>query len=531
MTTRPSKAALLSSTFTGLTSQYFGTLTQGLVQVGVLAVLARLLTPADFGLVGLATVFIGLAALLAQFGISTAVVRQPELTDRDVRAAYTLALLLGLGVTLVVAGAAAPLASAFRNPALADVLRALSLTFLLGNPSAVAEALLERRMEWGRVMWVNLAAFVFGYALTGCVLAVLDFGAWALVGSQLAQTALRTVLLLRASPHPKRFLLDGGEIRLLTRFGGSFTLARLFNYGAQQGDYLVVGRVLGVTPLGFYTRAFKLMQLPSTYFAAVIAKVLFPIMARVQGEVDRLRLAYLTGSAVITIVTAPLSALMIVTAPEIVEVVLGPRWQPTVAPFQVLAAGVVFRNAFVMAYILDGAVGDMGKRMVRDFLYAVAVLAGSVLGVRYGLVGVGAGVLAAILLNYVVAAAMSARLLATSGREYFRSQWPGIGFGVAAALIAIPVRLLLLHAGSPALALLAGTWLGTLALLIFAIVIRPRLVGSYGLVALRLGGTALLAQLPEGGFPRLVRLSRGLAQRMVASSAQPVGVDPDSGGR
>jgi O-antigen/teichoic acid export membrane protein len=103
MTTRPTKAALLSSTFTGLTSQYFGTPTQGLVQLGVLAVLARLLPPADFGLVGLATVFIGLAALLAQFGISVAIVRQPVLTELDVRAAYTFALGLGLLVTLLVA--------------------------------------------------------------------------------------------------------------------------------------------------------------------------------------------------------------------------------------------------------------------------------------------------------------------------------------------------------------------------------------------------------------------------------------------
>jgi PST family polysaccharide transporter len=519
MTTRPTKAALLSSTFTGLTSQYFGTLTQGLVQLGVLAVLARLLSPADFGLVGLATVFIGLAALLAQFGISVAIVRQPELTERDVRAAYTLALGLGLVVTLLVAAGAPLLAELFRNPALAGVLRALSLTFLLGNPSAVAEALLEREMAWGRLMWVNLAAFVLGYALTGCLLAMQGYGAWALVGSQLAQTLLRTILLLRTSPHPKRPLIGGGEIRSLTRFGGGYTLARLFNYGAQQGDYLVVGRVLGVAPLGFYTRAFKLMQLPATYFAAVIAKVLFPIMARVQGELDRLRLAYLTGSAVIAIVTAPLSALMIVTAPDIVDVVLGPRWQPTVAPFQVLAAGVVFRNAFVMAYCLDGALGDMRKRMVRDFIYAIAVLIGSVLGVRFGLTGVAVGVLAAIVINYVVAARMSLHLLASSGREYFGSQLPGFGFGLAAAGIAIPVRLGLQRLGAPPVALLTITGLATVSILAAAIVIRPRIVGSYGLVALRLGGTALLAHLPDRGFGWVGPLSRQLARRMVSSSA------------
>lgn len=516
MTTRPTKAALLSSTFTGLTSQYFGTLTQGLVQLWVLAVLARLLSPADFGLVGLATVFIGLAALVAQFGVSVAIVRQPELTEGHVRAAFTLALGLGLGVTVIVVAGAPLLAELFRNPALTGVLRALSLAFLLGNPGAVAEALLEREMAWGRLMWINLAAFVLGYALTGCVLAVRGYGAWALVGSQLAQTALRAILLLRARPHAKRPLIRGGELRSLLGFGGAFTLARLFNYGAQQGDYLVVGRVLGVAPLGFYTRAFKLMQLPATYFAAVIAKVLFPIMARVQGEVDHLRTVYLTGSAVIAIVTAPLSALMIVTAPDIVQVVLGPRWQTTVAPFQVLAAGVVFRNAFVMAYCLDGALGDMRKRMVRDFVYAMAVLVGSVLGVRFGLSGVAAGVLAAIAINYVVAARMSTRLLASTGREYFRSQWPGLCLGLAAAGIAVPVRLGLQRLGAPGVVLLTATWLVTVGALASAIVVRPGIVGSHGLVALRLGGAALLTHLPDRGFGWVGPLTRRIAGRVVA---------------
>jgi O-antigen/teichoic acid export membrane protein len=209
---------------------------------------------------------------------------------------------------------------------------------------------------------------------------------------------------------------------------------------------------------------------------------------------------------------------MIVTAPEIVGVVLGPRWQPTVAPFQVLAAGVVFRNAFVMAYCLDGALGDMRKRMVRDFIYATAVLVGSALGVRYGLVGVGGGVLAAIVINYIVAARMSLHLLASSGHEYLRSQWPGFCFGLAAAGIAIPVRLGLQRLGAPPAAILTITCLVTVSVLAAAIVFRPPLVGSYGLVALRLGGTAMLAHLPARGFGWVGPLSRQLARRMVSSS-------------
>jgi PST family polysaccharide transporter len=172
-----------------------------------------------------------------------------------------------------------------------------------------------------------------------------------------------------------------------------------------------------------------------------------------------------------------------------------------------------------MAYYLDGALGDMRKRMVRDFIYAIAVLIGSVLGVRFGLTGVATGVLAAIVINYVVAARMSLHLLASSGREFFRSQWPGFGFGLAAAGIAVPVRVGYQALGAPPVALLTLTCLATVSVLAAAIMIRPRIVGSYALIALRLGGGALMAHLPDRGFGWVGPLSRQLARRMLSSSA------------
>lgn len=514
MTTRPSKAALLRSAFSGLASQYVNVFVQGLVQLGLLGLLARLLIPADFGLVGLATVFVGLATLLSQFGLSVGIIRLPTLTDRDVRAGFTLALALGAACTAVVALSAPLVASAFRTPELTPVLRALSLTFILANPSIVAEALLERSLAWNRLMWVNLAAFVLGYAATAIVLALLGWGYWALVGSQLAQALWRSALLLLMQPHPKRPLISGRELSELTRFGGGFTLARLFNYGAQQGDYLVVGRVLGVTALGFYTRSFKLMQIPAQYFGLIVTKVLFPIMARLQHDPDQLRLTYLLGSAAIGLMSAPLSALMVVTAPELVQVLLGPRWAPTVIPFQVLTAGVVLRNAFLMAYCLDGALGDMRKRTIRDGLYAASVLLGSAVGVRFGLTGVAAAVLVAIVVNYLVAAAMSVRLLGCAWSEYLRAQTPAFVLGIIAVGLALLARLALQQLGATPLVVLTGTWVLTSALLLLLLFSRPSITGRYGVHLLRLAGSGLAERMPARSLEWIAPYSSGLVRRV-----------------
>jgi PST family polysaccharide transporter len=481
-----------------LSSQYTGAFITGVGQLGLTAVLARLLTPSEFGLIGLALVYVGLANLLSQFGLSIAIIRLPDLTPRYIRAGFTIAMLLGLLCTVTVWLTAPLVAAIFAQPQLTPYLHALSLLFIIGAAGSVAEALSERNLAWRRLMWVDVAAFFIGNAIPAIVLALLGYGAWALVGSQLGQRFVRSTLLVRAQPHPKYPRL-GPEIRELLRFGSGFTLARGFNYIAFQGDNFVVGRVLGVSALGFYGRAFKLMMFPVTYFAIIVTKVLFPVMARLQAEPGRLRSAYYTGSSIIAMVSAPLSALMVVTAPEIVGIVLGPKWTPAIVPFQILTAGIMMRNAYLMAYCLDGALGAMYKRTIRDGVYATAVVLGSLVGTRFGLAGVATGVLLAIGVNYFLGAVMSLSMIQGSWADYFRSQAPGLVLGILAAGVAVPTRLGLHSLGIPRIGVLIGTVLVTGGSIGLAVFFSPSLTGEYGRHSLRLVTSSIAGQpLPRG---------------------------------
>lgn len=490
MTSSPTKAALLRSIFSGLGNQYAGTLITGLGQLVVTAALARLLIPEDYGLAGLATAYVGLAAILSQFGISAALIQRPELTPRYVRAGFTATVLIGVLTTALVWLTAPLAAAALGNAELTPVIRGLSFSFVLANPGVVAEALLQRHLAWRTLMWADVAAFVIGYALPALALAVAGYGVWALVGSAVGLNLVRSVALLKLQPHPK-WPRIGPEIRELLRYGSGFTLARVFNYGAGQGDNLVVGRVLGIVALGYYNRAFKLMLILVTYFATVTTRVLFPVMSRLQGDQVRLRSTYLTGAAVLGLVSAPLGALMVVLAPEIVGVVLGPKWTPTILPFQILTAGIMLRNVYLMAYCLDGAMGAMRNRTLRDGIYAFAVLMGSLIGTRFGLAGVATGVVLAIAVNYVVGAAMSLRMLGATWRDYARSQLPAFGLGLLTAGVAYVVRLGLVAAGVGQLPVLVLTGCISLALLGGLYRIRPSIIGQYGSSAVRHVGTAI----------------------------------------
>jgi O-antigen/teichoic acid export membrane protein len=479
-----SKKALISSTFSGLGTQYTGAVVSGMGQLIVTAVLARLLSPADYGLAGLAAVYVGLAAILAQFGIGPALIQRAELTPRIIRAGFTATVLIGILTTGLVWLTAPLAAKLLGNMALTPIIRGLSLTFVLANPGFVAEGLTERSLAWRKLMWIEMAAFVLGYAIPALVLAAAGFGVWAIVGSTLGQNLVRSAVLLKVQPHPK-WPRVGPELRELLRFGSGFTLARAFNYGAGQGDNLVVGRVLGIVALGYYSRAFKLMMILVTYFATVVTKVLFPIMSRLQGQPDRLRSTYLTGAAVLSLVSAPLGAVMVVTAPEIVGVVLGPKWIPAILPFQILTAGIMLRNVYLMAYCLDGALGRMRNRTLRDGIYALAVIVGSLIGTRFGLTGVATGVVLAIALNYFVGAAMSLHLLGASWRDYARSQGPGIGLGLLTAGLAYSLRLALYAAGAGPFVVLALTGITSLTAVGALCWLQPAVAGPYGGMALR----------------------------------------------
>jgi PST family polysaccharide transporter len=479
-----SKKAIISSTFSGLGNQYTGAVVTGVGQLVVTAVLARLLTPADYGLAGLAAVYVGLAAIFSQFGIGPALIQRAELTPRIVRAGFTATVLIGVGTTALVWLTAPLAAQALGNAALTPIIRGLSFTFILASPGFVAEGLSQRSLAWRRLMWVEVAAFTLGYAGPALLLAARGFGVWAIVGSALGQNLVRSAVLLKLQPHPK-WPRVGPEIRELLRFGSGFTLARAFNYGAGQGDNLVVGRMLGIVPLGYYSRAFKLMMILVTYFATVVTKVLFPVMSRLQGEPERLRATYLTGAAVLGLVSAPLGALMVVTAPEIVGVVLGPRWTPAIVPFQILTAGIMLRNVYLMAYCLDGALGRMRNRTLRDGIYALAVILGSLIGTRFGLTGVATGVVMAIALNYFVGAAMSLHLLDATWGEYLRSQAPGVGLGLLTAMIAYGVRWGLIVAGAGSFLVLVLTATASLALVAMLCWAQPGVAGRYGGMALR----------------------------------------------
>jgi PST family polysaccharide transporter len=497
------KVSLTHRTITGLFWMAGGKGASTILDVVVLAVLARLLTPHDFGIVGAAMVITRFSSVFSRLGLGPALVQLPTLEPRHERTAFATSLGLGLVLAGVIWAIAPAVAAFFKIDGVEPVLRVLAWTFPLKGLSAVAESLLQRELRFRWLATLQLKTFGIAYAPVGIGLAFAGFGVWALVAAKMVQSVLRTSLLLIAQRPPLRPWPERKAFQELVYFGGGFTVAKLANYLAQEGDYLVVGRWLGAAALGFYTRAYKLMAAPASLFGGMLDDVLFPAMARVQTAKQRLALAYRRGVALVALVMLPTSAVLTVLAPELVLVVLGSQWGNTILPLQILAVGLLFRTSYKISDSLARATGAVYRRAWRQGIYAALVFGGAWVGQHWGLSGVAFGVLGAITINFLLMAALSLSVTEVSWGSFVRAHRPAFALTLVVGLLVWGVATLLRVWSLPPLAVLLIASAITAAVSLLAVRVVPRLLlGRDGLWMLEMLRSMVSTRLATAGRSR-----------------------------
>lgn len=470
--------SLSRRTTEGFAWMFAGAGSQALLRVAVLAVLARLLTPTDFGIVSAAMTVVALADIFGTVGIAPAIVQMPQLDRAHVRTGFTVSLLFGLAISALLFGTAGTIAGLFQIPAVEPALRILCFIFAIRGFAVVAEAKLQREMRFRSSSLIGTASYALGYGAVAIGLALGGFGIWSLVWGQIAQSIVASLAFILCARHAMAPLLDLDALRRLLRFGLGVTLALLGNYVALNADQFIVGRWLGATVLGIYNRAYTILMQPVNLFGTVGDKVLFPALATIQSDQERLARAYCRSVGLIALATIPLSGFLLLLAPECIELLLGGQWLQVTLPFQILVASLFFRTAYKISTTLLRARGMTYWLAAWQWLYAASVCIGAWLGLPHGLEGVATGIGAAIAGTFMVGLLLSRWACGVSLRQ--------VGSIIAryllvAALINLPLfllRPLLLQSGWHSLAILivAAACFGCLALGIW--LIAPRLLGE-----------------------------------------------------
>ncbi|HWB42334.1 MAG TPA: lipopolysaccharide biosynthesis protein [Gemmatimonadales bacterium] len=410
----------------GMFWTFSGTGVQVVVQLVAIMALGRLITPAEFGLMGAATVVVACSQIVSQIGVGPAIIQRRDLETAHLRVAVTLSATLGLLLGAIVWFGAPAIAAFYRMPELVPVLRAVAFLFPLDGLNTVARSLLTRQLRFRLYVALDAGSFIVGYAVTGVLLAWLGFGVWALVGAQVAQVTLRTVVMYIATRHPLRPSLDWPAGRDLLSFGFGHSMAQIGTLIAQQGDNLVAGRWLGAEALGVYGRAYNLMVMPATAFGRIVNRVLFPVMSQVQDERDRLANAYERTLAIVALASLPLSAFLWVVAPELIPVVLGPAWGAVVLPFRMFTISLLFRMSSKVSDATTKAAGEVYKRAVIQFVYAGLVVVGAIVGQRWGVGGIAVGVSIAMGINWLSMAWLARTVTGLDWSRFTRAQMPAV---------------------------------------------------------------------------------------------------------
>lgn len=419
MTQRTIKSVLWSSS---------GTAVQFIANVLVIVILSRLLAPSDFGVVGTAMIVVAFCQIFSQLSIGQAIVQRQDLHNVHIQTGFTISCLSGLLLTTVIYFGAAPFATFFRmeEDGLIPVLQVISMVVLFRGMGAIAEALLQRDLNFRILTKIQIISFTVGYGMVGVVMAWRGFGVWSLVGAQLGQTILQTMMFLLGRPHSKHLQINYNALRELMDFGKGMTVTRVAHYFAIQGDNLVVGRWLGASALGIYSRAYRLMALPANLWGDAIEIVLFSTMSKVQSESARLRIAYQRGISLIALLVMPLSAFVFVFAPELVGLVLGSQWEDTILPLRIMSLGMFFRTGYKMSVSLGRAKGAVNRVARYHVLYGGAILMASLIGQRWGVTGVSSGVVVALAVFYFAQARMGIALSAMRWQQFVVLHLPGL---------------------------------------------------------------------------------------------------------
>jgi PST family polysaccharide transporter len=359
---------------------------QGLSLV-VFLVLARLLTPDQFGLVALAAVFVALAQLIVDQGFGDAIIQRAGVTRAHLDTAFWVAVITGAALSLTGIALAGIIADLLRQPPLAPILRVLSLAFMVSALSSTQMAILRRELAFRSLALRGLLSIGAGGAV-GITMAFLGFGAWALVGQQVAAGLVSAVALWRVSPWRPGLQVSWPIFRELFSFGIKVVGSDTLTFLSRNSDNLLIGVFLGPIPLGIYAVAYRILDTSQKVLVGVAMRLAFPALARLQTEPDRMRRAYLNMTRVGGSAILPGYIGFALVAPEMTVFLFGHRWAESgpVASVLFLIGPVLSLQAFSGSLLT--AAGHPAVVFRFRLITTITNIVGFLIGVQFGIMAV-----------------------------------------------------------------------------------------------------------------------------------------------
>lgn len=403
-------------------------------------IVARLLTPTDYGLVAMALVYLGLAQLVNEFGLGTVIVIRRDLNESQIARLNGLSLILGVGFVALSAALAVPVARFFGEITVRWLIMVSSLTFVTGALQVVPRALLQKDLDFRRLAWTDGAEAL----LTTCGtlgFALLGAHYWALVLGPLIGRTGSTVLVTAWRPHRMAWPRDFATIAGAVTFGWHVVVARIAWYLYSNADFAIVGRLLGKAPLGGYLFGWQISSIPIERVTALAMGVTGPVFSAVQHDKLALQRYLRNLTEGLAFITFPAAIGLALVADVFVLVLLGEHWRPAIAPLRFLALSAALRSVTPLLPQIIVSTGHAKRNMQFSVAATVVMPILFYIGSAWGTTGVALawviGYPAFVLPMFLT---QVLRITGLGLRGYVRALSPAAGASIVLAAAVLGIR-------------------------------------------------------------------------------------------
>jgi O-antigen/teichoic acid export membrane protein len=380
---------------------FLGIAVRTAITIGSMSILARLLAPADFGHVAMATVVTELAAMFANFGFGSILIQKPHISRLQLDTVFWASSALGVALTVVVFGLSFFSELVFADPVAGQLLRVLCLTFVLDEMTVVPSSLLSRLLQFRILFFVQLIMLPCR-AGVAVALAWSGFGVWSLVAGALAGSIAQWAAYTFIVRYWPRFRFSRSFLATTWKTNGSYFGGGFLFYLNSNIDLAIVGRALGAGPLGFYQNARSLSDEVRARIAAPLQRVLFPAFAVMQDDLARFREGVIRSSRLLALIVIPIGFGIAAVAEELVPLLYGQQWLAMIPILKIISVGSGIRAATTVSNSIFNATNRVGLWFRLNLVFNALFVLFIVVGSRWGLLGVAFAVLSGAAMSVVI---------------------------------------------------------------------------------------------------------------------------------
>lgn len=409
--------------------------TQGIGFI-ISVVLARLLLPAEFGIIGMIAIFMGIGGALVDSGLASSLIRTPDANQEDFSTVFYFNIAGSILMYFILYLSAPYIAKFFNQPILTNITRVYGITFIINAFSTIQLTRLTQMLDFKTQMKVSVPALIGGGAL-GITLAYMGFGVWSLVWMRVFQSFLNSLQLWIVSKWKPSFIFNVEKFKYHFNFGYKLLLSGLLDTVFTNIYTVVIGKLFAPAQLGFYTRANSVVQLPVENISGALNKVTYPLFASIKDDNERLKKVYKKIMQMVTFLIAPILIIMGVLATPLFRFVFTEKWLPAVPYFQILCiSGILYPFHIYNLNILN-VKGRSDLFLKLEVIKKVLLVITILVSIQFGLYGLLWGVVVSSALALFINAHYSGKFIHYNGFEQLKDVSPILLIAIASGVLTL----------------------------------------------------------------------------------------------